>query len=188
MAFRNIDHQLSFLERPELDAAVAGMADSGAESRGAVFTRREVVDFILDLAGYTIDKPLHRARLLEPSMGRGDFLTPAIDRLLEAYQSEVGERNDVIKDLGDSVLAVELHKSPVTKRPAPWWRTCCEIKVSRQRRAASYASDGSDKAIFCCYAARAGFHACDRQPALCASRAHSRRADGRISAAFQHDL
>jgi len=111
MGFRNIDHQLSFLERPELDAAVAGMADSGAESRGAVFTRREVVDFILDLAGYTIDKPLHRARLLEPSMGRGDFLTPAIDRLLEAYQSEVGERNDVIKDLGDSVLAVELHKS-----------------------------------------------------------------------------
>ena len=53
MAFRSAHHQLSFLEGPEVDAAVAGMADSGVESRGAVFTRREVVDFILDLAGYT---------------------------------------------------------------------------------------------------------------------------------------
>ena len=66
MAFRNIHKQLSFLERPEVEAAIAGMAKSGAESRGAVFTRREVVDFILDLAGYTTDKPLHEARPLEP--------------------------------------------------------------------------------------------------------------------------
>ena len=84
MEFRGTDQQMSFLERTEVEAAVAGLADSGAESRGAVFTRREVVDFILDLAGYTVDKPLHRARLLEPSMGQGDFLTPVVDRLLEA--------------------------------------------------------------------------------------------------------
>jgi type I restriction-modification system DNA methylase subunit len=77
--------QLPLLERPEVEAAVAGMAEAGAESRGAVFTRREVVDFILDLAGYTTNKPLHKARVLEPSMGQGDFLTPVIDRLFEAY-------------------------------------------------------------------------------------------------------
>jgi hypothetical protein len=39
MAFRSVNQQLSFLDGPELDAAVAGMA--GAETRGAVFTRRE---------------------------------------------------------------------------------------------------------------------------------------------------
>ena len=111
MGYRNIEQQLSFLDRPEVAAAVAGMADSGAESRGAVFTRREVVDFILDLTGYTVDKPLHRARLLEPSMGQGDFLTPVIDRLLAAYRREVGDRGDVIEDLGDALLAVELHRS-----------------------------------------------------------------------------
>src|SRR5665213_557071 len=111
MAFRNIDHQPSFLERPEVDAAVAGMANSGAESRGAVFTRREVVDFILDLAGYTADKPLHRSRLLEPSMGHGDFLIPAIDRLLEAYRREVNDSGDIVSDLGDCIVAVELHRS-----------------------------------------------------------------------------
>jgi type I restriction-modification system DNA methylase subunit len=65
-------------ERPEVDAVVAGMASAGIEERGAVFTRREVVDFILDLAGYTADKPLHRARLLEPSMGAGRF-SDAVD-------------------------------------------------------------------------------------------------------------
>lgn len=110
MAFRNVN-QLSFFDQPEVDAAVAGMADSGTEARGAVFTRREVVDFILDLAGYTSDQPLHRARLLEPSMGQGDFLTPAIDRLLAAYQREVGGRGDIVADLGDSVIAVELHRA-----------------------------------------------------------------------------
>ena len=108
MAFRN-DPQLPFLERPEVKFAVAGMAIAGAESRGAVFTRREVVDFILDLADYTVDKPLHHARLLKPSMGQGDFLTPAIDRLFEVYAREVGKRGDIVKDLGDCITAVELH-------------------------------------------------------------------------------
>ncbi|MFB6465015.1 PaeR7I family type II restriction endonuclease [Bradyrhizobium tunisiense] len=48
-----------------IEAAVATMAGAGIEERGAVFTRREVVDFILDLVGYTADKPLHEARILE---------------------------------------------------------------------------------------------------------------------------
>jgi len=87
------------------------MALAGIEGRGAIFTRREVVDFILDLVGYTADKPLHKLRLLEPSMGQGDFLTPVIDRLLEAYQRDVGGRGDVVADLGDCILAVELHCS-----------------------------------------------------------------------------
>jgi hypothetical protein len=111
MAFRNLYHQLSFLERPEVGAAVAGMADSGAESRGAVFTRREVVDFILDLTGYTADKPLHRARLLEPSMGQGDFLTPVIDRLFEAYDRQVGDHGNFVEDLRDCIVAIELHRT-----------------------------------------------------------------------------
>lgn len=111
MALHSVNQQLSFLETPEIDAAVAGMAASGVESRGAVFTRREVVEFILDLAGYTADRPLHRARLLEPSMGHGDFLLPAIDRLFESYSREGGDRGSVVKDLGDCLLAVELHRA-----------------------------------------------------------------------------
>jgi hypothetical protein len=104
-------YQPTLFELPHLTAAVEGMAAAGVEERGAVFTRREVVDFILDLAGYTADKPLHRARLLEPSMGQGDFLTPVIDRLLEAYTREVGGRGNIVDDLGQSIVAVELHRS-----------------------------------------------------------------------------
>jgi type I restriction-modification system DNA methylase subunit len=62
--------------------AVETMAESGAESRGAVFTRREIVDFILDLIRYTSDKPLHTMRLLEPSFGQGDFLMPLRQKML----------------------------------------------------------------------------------------------------------
>jgi type I restriction-modification system DNA methylase subunit len=94
-----------------IEAAVSTMAASGIEARGAVFTRREVVDFILDLAGYTSDKPLHQMRLLEPAMGQGDFLTPVIDRLLTAYSRVPAKaRRGVVKDLGDCITAVELHQ------------------------------------------------------------------------------
>ncbi len=45
---------------PEVKEAIDTLAAAeGAEGRGAIFTRAEVVDFILDLIGYTKDKPLH---------------------------------------------------------------------------------------------------------------------------------
>ena len=95
-----------------VEAAVALMAAAGVEERGAVFTRREVVDFILDLVGYTADKPLHRARILEPAVGRGDFLLPTIDRLLDAYtRVPAASRHGAVTDLRGCLCAVELHQS-----------------------------------------------------------------------------
>ena len=85
------------------------MATSGMEDRGAVFTRREVVEFILDLTGYTEKQPLHQCRLLEPSMGQGAFLIPAIDRLFAVYASAQVTTGDVVTDLAQCVRAVELH-------------------------------------------------------------------------------
>jgi Eco57I restriction-modification methylase/TaqI-like C-terminal specificity domain len=94
-----------------IEAAVATMAAAGIEARGAVFTRREVVDFILDLVGYIADQPLHRARILEPATGQGDFLLPTIDRLFEAYERvPARERRSVVEDLSDCLRAVELHR------------------------------------------------------------------------------
>ncbi len=58
------------------------LASSGIEERGAIFTRSEDVDFILDLVGYTPDKPIARQRLLEPSFGGGEFLYAVVSRLL----------------------------------------------------------------------------------------------------------
>ena len=95
-----------------VETAVALMAEAGVEERGAVFTRREVVAFILDLVGYTADRPLQQARILEPAVGQGDFLLPTIDRLLDAYaRASAASRQDVVIDLGDCLCAVELHRS-----------------------------------------------------------------------------
>lgn len=81
---------------------------STEEERGAVFTRPEIVTFILDLVGYTSDKPLHRMRLLEPSIGHGDFLLPAIDRLISAWRADTSHAQD-INLLKGALQAVELH-------------------------------------------------------------------------------
>ncbi|HBO6883279.1 TPA: modification methylase PaeR7I [Pseudomonas aeruginosa] len=90
-------------------AATEALAtEGGLEARGAIFTRSEVVDFILDLAGYTEDQPLHEKRLLEPSFGGGDFLLPIILRLLSAWRAARPNGTEV-DDLGDAIRAVELH-------------------------------------------------------------------------------
>lgn len=90
-------------------AAIEHLArHAGTDARGAVFTRRTVVDFILDLAGYTPDRPLHAMRLLEPAFGGGDFLLPVIERLLRAWRA-ARPKGAAPEELGASIRAVELH-------------------------------------------------------------------------------
>jgi hypothetical protein len=76
-----------------------------AKARGAVFTKPAVVDFMLDLLGYTPDRPLAQLRLLEPSFGSGSFLLRAADRLLTAWRRD-GDEDDTVLD--PAVRAVEL--------------------------------------------------------------------------------
>ena len=49
-----------------------------------VYTKPWVVDLILDLVGYTVDRPLHELLLIEPSAGDGSFLLRAVGRLAES--------------------------------------------------------------------------------------------------------
>lgn len=94
----------------QVDVATELLANSGGlVERGAIFTRSEVVGFILDLAGYTDDRHLHKMRLLEPSFGEGDFLLPIISRLLAAWRA-AGEPRSALDALGDAIFAVELHR------------------------------------------------------------------------------
>lgn len=107
------DYQPPLFGDCPIEQAVHAMANAGVEERGAIFTRREVVEFILDLAGYDPALPLHTMRLLEPSFGGGDFLFPAIERLLNAYHRHGGSNPEV--DLVSAVCAVELHHASVTE-------------------------------------------------------------------------
>ncbi len=88
--------------------ALAQLSRAGPESRGAVFTRREVVEFILDLVGYTIDRPLWRHSLLEPSCGDGDFVLPVVERLLASWGQQ--GRPVPVSHLTGCVRAIELHQ------------------------------------------------------------------------------
>ena len=102
--------QTSFPDFCPITAAVEELANAGGvEERGAIYTRREVVDFILDLTGYRIERPLHKLKLLEPSFGDGDFLFPAVERLLCAWTT-TDKTTPPLEALGDCIRAVELHR------------------------------------------------------------------------------
>lgn len=100
-----------FAENPLLDAQIASaitiLSEANTENRGAIFTRREVVDFILDLVEYLPSQKLQAMRLLEPSFGHGDFLIPAVERLMTSLRDQ-GIKPDV-EIVKDSIMAVELH-------------------------------------------------------------------------------
>lgn len=95
---------------PHLKRAIHDLANAGDEARGAYFTRREVVEFILDLVGYSVEQPLHTMRILEPSFGGGDFLIPIVERLLESFRKHSKRPGGKFKALASAIRGVELHR------------------------------------------------------------------------------
>lgn len=59
----------------------------GIQRYGEVFTRRWVVEVLLDLTAYTADRDLGSLDLVEPSCGSGAFLGPAVERLLASART-----------------------------------------------------------------------------------------------------
>lgn len=95
----SLARQLSLLED---NMAVAELAP-GAEY-GEVFTRRWVVELILDLVGFTSDRDLGAQVAVEPSCGTGAFLIPIAERLI---QSAVDHGHD-LRSLGPAIRAFDL--------------------------------------------------------------------------------
>jgi len=94
---------------PNLQRAIDLMSEAGETERGAVYTKPEVVGAILDLSGYIATAPLHERRFLEPSFGGGDFLMPAVDRLLHAFERHGGSPANA-RALSDAIRAVEVYR------------------------------------------------------------------------------
>jgi hypothetical protein len=116
----------------DISAALDALAVEAETERGAVFTRPEVAAAILDLAGYTADRSLHRMRLLEPSFGQGDFLLLAVDRLLDSWRREGGKPESAEASLGDAVRAVELHRESVDNVSAKLRLRLCAAGMSEE--------------------------------------------------------
>lgn len=110
-----------------IEEAVATMAVAGAEARGAVFTRSEVVEFILDLVGYDQKKDLSQLRLLEPSFGAGDFLIPVMHRLI---QSTI-ESKQSFESLSPCIRAVELHTATFEATKLKMFHSLIDLGVDR---------------------------------------------------------
>jgi adenine-specific DNA-methyltransferase len=107
------------------------------ELKGVVYTKRWVVELLLDLSGYSPDKNLVDSLAIEPAAGDGAFLGPMIERLVKSCQ-KLGRS---LSECQNSLLAYELDeksaararavvqellkdrgaKSPLAKRLADAW-------------------------------------------------------------------
>lgn len=71
------------MAQTSLDRAANGV-DPVRIEYGEVFTKRWVVELILDICDYRPDLDLTKMQVVEPSVGSGAFLGPVLDRLLAA--------------------------------------------------------------------------------------------------------
>jgi adenine-specific DNA-methyltransferase len=67
---------------------VAAVPRPNRVEHGAIFTKRWVVELVLDLAGYSADRPLGELVAIEPACGDGAFLVPMVERLSDACERE----------------------------------------------------------------------------------------------------
>ncbi|MEN8650760.1 Eco57I restriction-modification methylase domain-containing protein [Streptomyces sp. 21So2-11] len=74
------------------------LPDLSAEAveHGEVFTRRWVVDLILDLLGYTSDKDLSALKIVEPACGAGAFLGVIASRISDSCRAHGRPVTDAI--------------------------------------------------------------------------------------------
>jgi hypothetical protein len=80
-------------------ASLAASAEEGHDY-GAVFTRRWVVELILDLVGYSPTADLAVQRAIEPACGAGAFLGPMVERLSRScrhYGRRISEAAQAIR-------------------------------------------------------------------------------------------
>lgn len=87
--------------------------DPGGE-HGEVFTRRWVVELILDLVGYRVDEDLGASVIVEPSCGCGAFIVPIVERLAESCARH-GRR---LRDLEHAIRGFDLleHNAEHTRK------------------------------------------------------------------------
>ena len=108
------------------------LAAPDAQNYGEVFTRRWVVEVLLDLAGYSTHRDLGSLQLVEPSCGSGAFLGPAVERLIESAQAH----GHSLLSLRHAIRAYDLQAEHVEA-----CRTLCRNHLTAAGVAASAASE-----------------------------------------------
>jgi adenine-specific DNA-methyltransferase len=76
------------------------------EPKGVVYTKRWVVELLLDLSGYTADCDLVDSVAVEPSAGDGAFLGPMVERLVASCRRQ----RKPLASCKNSLIAYELNE------------------------------------------------------------------------------
>jgi hypothetical protein len=84
------------------------------EPKGVVYTKRWVVELLLDLSGYRQDESLVDRLAIEPAAGDGAFLGPMIERLVASCH-KLGRS---LADCRDSLIAYELDENAAARARA----------------------------------------------------------------------
>lgn len=113
------------------------------QNYGEVFTRRWVVDVLLDLTGYSADRDLGGMHLVEPSCGSGAFLGPVVERLIASAKLHGRD----LATLGDAIRAYDLQLGHVEVARG----LCCDLLAgagAKEEVAASLAATWVQHADF----------------------------------------
>lgn len=102
------------IQQPLLFPVNAPQPAGPLETKGVVYTKRWVVELLLDLAGYRSEKDLVDATAVEPAAGEGAFLGPMIERLMESCRRS-GRH---LSECTDSLIAFELDDESVGRARA----------------------------------------------------------------------
>jgi adenine-specific DNA-methyltransferase len=96
--------QLALIDymEPSLSTLSEAVSTSVDANHGEIFTKRWVVELILDLVGYTADRDLGDLVALEPACGTGAFLVPMVERLSASLRAHD-------RDPGDALSAIRAH-------------------------------------------------------------------------------
>ena len=89
-------------EEEHLKSEIATWEHSDAD-KGQIYTRPEVVDFMLTAIGLNTLSDLNGCRILEPSCGEGEFVVAIVSRLIN-----LPTRRPSIKKLAPMLLAVDM--------------------------------------------------------------------------------
>ena len=87
-----------------VSAMTASTSHEASQNFGEVFTRRWVVDALLDLTDYTAERDLGSLVAVEPSAGSGAFLVPMVERLIASAALHGRD----LRTLGGAIKAWEL--------------------------------------------------------------------------------
>ena len=101
--------QLQLIPPPKRTCSV-----SAIEPKGVVYTKKWVVELLLDLSGYCSDKNLVDILAIEPAAGDGAFLGPMIERLVESC----GNFGRSLSECEHSLIAYELDETSAARARA----------------------------------------------------------------------